>query len=344
MLDQAGQWFVSSGITSAGGGVARFHRIDAGENLPVSHEITGYAVSALADLSRRCGDSRFAAAALQSARYLCEKAWDENASAFPFESGGPAYFFDTGIIIRGLLQAWRLSGDPAFLDRAVEAGMSLAMDFLGDGFFYPVISLPEKQPEPLGDRWSRQPGCYQLKSAMAWHDLAAATGDPQWNQAYERALALHLAGWREFLPGDPDPLRIMDRLHAFCYFLEGLLPVSERSEVRSVLAEGIAMVTHYHREIRARFERSDVAAQLLRVRLLADVRGAVPLDRTRAEEEAAIVADYQFRDGEARVRGGFCFGTRDGRRMPFVNPVSTAFCAQAIAMWQSGPGELADLI
>ena len=76
----------------------------------------------------------------------------------------------------------------------------------------------------------------------------------------------------------------------------------------------------------------------------ANARGAVPLDRTRAEEEAAIVADYQFRDGEARVRGGFCFGTRDGRRMPFVNPVSTAFCAQAIAMWQSGPGELADLI
>ncbi|MBX9603615.1 MAG: hypothetical protein K2X35_21595 [Bryobacteraceae bacterium] len=344
MLDQAGQWFVSSGITAAGGGVARFHRIDAGQNLPVSHEITGYAVSSLADLARRTGQPRFREAAIRSARYLREKAWDESASAFPFESGGPAYFFDTGIIIRGLLQAWRLSGETAFRDRAVEAGMSLAMDFLGEGFFYPVISLPEKQPEALGDRWSRQPGCYQLKSAMAWHDLAAATGDSQWNQAYERALELHLAGWREFLPGDPDPLRVMDRLHAFCYFLEGLLPACGRDEVRSVLAEGMALVTNHHREIRARFERSDVAAQLLRVRLLADARGAVPLDRARAEEEAAIVAEYQFRDGETRVRGGFCFGSRDGRRMPFVNPVSTAFCAQALAMWESGAGELADLV
>ena len=70
----------------------------------------------------------------------------------------------------------------------------------------------------------------------------------------------------------------MDRLHAYCYFLEGLLPVAERGEVRAALASGLARAAALYREIAPVFERSDVAAQLLRVRLIAHHLGAVPLD------------------------------------------------------------------
>jgi hypothetical protein len=47
--------------------------------------------------------------------------------------------------------------------------------------------------------------------------------------------------------------------------------------------------------------------------------------------------------------GGFCFGTRDGRPLPYMNPVSTAFCVQALAQWRqyaagSFPGDLGELI
>ena len=41
-------------------------------------------------------------------------------------------------------------------------------------------------------RWSRSPGCYQLKSAMAWNDLFEAGGDEEFLQMYEGALAASL--------------------------------------------------------------------------------------------------------------------------------------------------------
>jgi hypothetical protein len=41
------RWFQESGIQEASGGVARYHLLAEGRNLPLSTEITGYAVSAL---------------------------------------------------------------------------------------------------------------------------------------------------------------------------------------------------------------------------------------------------------------------------------------------------------
>ena len=326
--DGAGRWFLTSGITATNGGVARFRRVDLGENAPVSHEITGYAVSALLYLAQATGREEYRDAALQSARYLANEAWDEQAQNFPFEPSRPGrlYFFDCGIIIRGLLAAWRASRDEIFLDRARRAGLALAFDFLGDDGFHPVVELPEKQPAAREPRWSRMPGCYQLKSALAWAELARETGEPQWREAFLKERARALATQESFLPGDPDPERVMDRLHAYCYFLEALLFEPDAAVMRA----GIARVAALLREIRPVFERSDVNAQLLRVRLAADHLGLVPLDRAAAEDEARAVAAYQS------ASGGFNFGRRRGALSPFENPVSTAFCAQALGWWAGG--------
>jgi hypothetical protein len=41
------------------------------------------------------------------------------------------------------------------------------------------------------------------------------------------------------------------------------------------------------------------------------------------------------------VNGGFYFGRKNGEWMPFVNPVSTVFASQALAMWDGAdPGTL----
>jgi hypothetical protein len=120
----------------------------------------------------------------------------------------------------------------------------------------------------------------------------------------------------------------MDRLHAFCYFLEGLLPVLDRKACAAALCTGIVRTGNYLREIAPCFERSDVHAQLLRLRLLADLAGVVPLDEHAAEFEAESLARY------LRPDGGFWFGSTAGEPLPFVNPVSTAFGLQALCMWQ----------
>jgi hypothetical protein len=332
-IARAGDWFVSSGIQEPNGGVARYYRTDLQRNAPVSTEITGYALSALVYMGRR---ERAAAAA----NFLCD-AWDAGGGAMPFELGDPAfaYFFDSGIIVRGLLAAWRKIGEQRYFDTACAIGQHMLRDHAAGEDFHPILELPGQAPvERDALRWSRSAGCYQLKSAMAWHDLARTTGDASFAAAYDGVLDYSLRTYSSFLPGHPDRLKVMDRLHAFCYFLEGLMPRAKDPRCCAAIHDGIERVAALLREIAPEFERSDVYAQLLRVRLFADRLGSAPLDREAAEFEASQLATFEAPDG------GFYFGRKGGKWLPFVNPVSTAFAAQALAMWTGEPATLADLI
>ena len=94
--------------------MARSYLADARENRAVSTEITGYAVSAFTYLHALTGIGRYLDAARRAARFLTEIAWDPALRIFPFEcSEKPlTYFFDSGIVIRGLLSLWRITGEP----------------------------------------------------------------------------------------------------------------------------------------------------------------------------------------------------------------------------------------
>ena len=325
-----------------------------GKNAPVSTEITGYAASALTYLHALTGEAAYLEAARRAALYLTRDAWDPVSATFPFEpASGQAYFFDIGIIIRGLLAVWRATGEEQFRERARQASLSLAFDFLGDEGFHSAIHLPDKQPLPYEPRWSRRPGCYQLKSALAWRDIAAACGEPDAARLFEAALARLIVGHEAFLDGEVDQEKLMDRLHAYCYFLEALLAAADREPVRVALAQGVGRAAELFREIAPRFERSDVSAQLLRVRLIAHHHGALVLDEQAARQEAERTHAFQILSGpnaaDPRCRGGLYFGCKGGEMLPFVNPVSTAFALQALRLWnehQAGRWsfELAQLI
>jgi hypothetical protein len=347
VLSRAGTWFLRSGIQETNGGVARYYcsdpggegavstganrPISTGANRAISTEITGYAASAFTFLYAQTRDSAHLDAAVRCARYLCDEAWDTASNTFPFEPGSNlAYFFDIGIIARGLLAVWRATGEERYRERAREGALSLGFDFLGENVFYPVISLPEKQPLPEEPKWSRKPGCYQLKSALIWRELE----DPHAARMFDVALAMALATHESFLKDEPNREKLMDRLHAYCYFLEALLQAIEHEEARRALAWGIERTGALLREIGPEFERSDVNAQLLRVRLFSHHTGVVSLNTASAEEEAARTAEFQeMKCSNERVAGGFWFGRKGSAMLPFSNPVSTAFCAQALALW-----------
>ena len=337
-LARAGQWFLRSGIQEPNGGVARYYRTDLQSNYPVSTEITGYTVTALIYLRTLTRDERWLQAALRAARFLTRQAWDAESRSMPFEVDPPASacFFDAGIVVRGLLSAWRVTGEQEFLDVAASLGESMAADFFcEDGSLHPVVSLPGKTPAARDAlRWSASPGCYQLKAAMSWWDLAEATGEERFRESYQRVLEQSLRSWNAFLPGHPDRLKVMDRLHAFLYFLEGLLPRAGEARCAAALSEGIRRAAQLLREIAPRFERADVYAQLLRIRLYADWAGAVPLDREAARTEADKLAGFQAAASDARIDGGYYFGRQGGGWLPYVNPVSTAFALQALGLWE----------
>ncbi|SPE33211.1 conserved hypothetical protein [Candidatus Sulfopaludibacter sp. SbA6] len=339
-VTRAGTWFLRSGIQQPDGGVARYYRVDQERNLPVSIEITGYTVSAHVYLHSVTTDERreHLDRASAAARFLVHTAWDRASQTMPFELDPAAhtYFFDCGIVVRGLLSAWRAMGAEEFLDVAAALGKSMATDFAAEDDYHPILSLPGKQPlERDALNWSRSPGCYQLKAAMAWWDLWEATGDAQFRDLYDRVLEDSLRTWVDFLPGHPNPAKVVDRLHAFLYFLEGLLPRAAEPRCAAALRSGIPIAATHSRSLAPEFERSDVYAQLLRIRLYADGAGVAALDRAAAHFEAQRLAGFQSSDSDPRVDGGYTFGRLRGSCLPHVNPVSTAFAIQALALWEA---------
>jgi hypothetical protein len=336
---RAGEWFLRSGIQEPNGGVARYYRADLQRNHAVSTEITGYAVSVFVFLHSVTKDERYLDRAVAAARFLTRTAWDRALRSMPFEMAPAAftYFFDCGIVARGLLAAWRATAEQEFLDVAAALGQSMAADFdsrVGD--FHPILSLPGKCPvERDAGRWSRMPGCYQLKSAMAWWDLFEATGNARFREAYERVLEYALGTCAGFLPGPADRLQVMDRLHAFCYFLEGMLPRSGDSACAAAIRDGMGRAAQLLREVAPQFERSDVYAQLLRMRLYADWAGVAPLDCQAARFEAEMLQGFQAADDDPRIDGGYYFGRKGAVRLPYVNPVSSAFAIQALELWRA---------
>jgi hypothetical protein len=325
-LTPAGEWLIKSGIQSSNGGVARYYRSDIEQNLPISTEITGYAVSGFVYLFEKTGRSEYAERAHLGASFLADQAWNAELKTFPFEFPelSPTYFFDCGIIVRGLLAAWRMSGEQRYLDAANAGGQAMLRDFDSGTDFHPILELPSKKPAPRDARWSRSSACYQMKSAMAWRELADVTENGAFRAAFDRHLRFSLQEQKTFLPGSMDEEKVMDRLHAFCYYLEAL--VSYGHDVR----DGVERVAGYLRAIRSRFVRSDVYAQLLRVRILSGV------GLESAPEEIVELEGLQapWNHPDPRIAGGFYFGRKGDGFLPYVNPVSTVFAMQALAMWR----------
>ncbi len=340
LIDAAGRWFLNSGIQEEHGGVARYYRTDLGQNATVSTEITGYSVSALLFIHQRTGQGVYLDAAVKAARFLTRYAWNPRLRTFPFEhssngdhSRALTYFFDCGIIVRGLLAAWHATQDAEFRDTAVLAGRTLLADFPAAGTIHPILTLPDKLPLAHQPRWSASPGCYQLKAALAWFELFECTGDADFQHAYESALERTVSTEMDFLPGDANCERVMDRLHPYAYFLEGLLPVLDRPECAAIFRAGLDRAAAYLREIAPQFVRSDVYAQVLRARLFGESIAGIPLDSAAAAHEAQGAAAFQLESDDPRLAGGFGFGRKTGQLLPYANPVSTAFAVQALAMW-----------
>lgn len=336
-LARAGRWFLHSGIQESNGGFARYYRADLGKNLSVSTEISGYSLSALLFLARETGNSEFFDAARRTATFLINDAWDPAAQLFPFElppSGLPrfSYFFDSGIIVRALISMWRETREQRILDIAVAAAHGMKA-FWSGADYHPILSLPAKHPDPRSNKWSRSPGCYQSKSALAWNEVAEITGDASLKQAYLDVLDSGVQTYGTFLTAAAARTEVMDRLHAYLYFVEGLSPLLNVPAYRATYESCLAEAGSNLRAIAPEFVRSDVYAQLLRARVRAS--HTIPVDRTAAREEAQALAAFQSDNTDPRFDGGFLFGRRGGEMSPHVNPVSTTFAIQALEMWRA---------
>ena len=336
-LERAGQWFLRSGIQEPSGGFARFYRSEITKNLPVSTEISGYVAMALVFLYRTTKDADYLEAARRTVYFLIDHAWDASLAVFPYEYPSPTadsrhltYFFDTGIIIRSLVDLWHECHEDNLLEVASAAAHGMSVFWTGHDY-HPILTLPDKQPLPRTAQWSTSPGCYQAKSALAWWEVAEITGDEKLKSNYLDMIEAGIQTCRGFLAGADERLKIMDRLHAYAYFLEALSPVLDRLDCVKTYTAVLDEAGRYLRELAPEFCRSDVYAQILRARVRAS--HVISLNETAAREEASALIGFQVASADPRFDGGFLFGQRGGVLSPHVNPVSTTFAIQALEMW-----------
>ena len=342
-IRSAWQWLSRSGIQNESGGVARFYRADIQEYRDVSTQSTAFFISTFLRLGDYSQDSA-PYEALRAGGFLLDRAFHRSKELFAHEvcdeDNSPsafAYFFDCTIIIRSLVDLWKATKEPAYIECAERCGFALQnLMSRMDGSFFAVYDFARDQPLDDGETWSTQPEVYQLKASLALQELTDATGLPEFVAMSDTLRRWCLKRHESFVPDFGDSEERMSQLHAYCYFLEGLLQeASQDMDCSRALQWGILRVENLMEEIGPEFQRSDVLAQLLRLRFYADTFGVLEIDRATVESEVAALIEFQQQSSDPRVDGGFAFARRGAELVHHINPLSTVLALQALTMWES---------
>lgn len=374
------QWLLRSGVQRPDGGFAAWYDAERGDHPYVYAEITGYATTVLCWWHARTGDDQCLVAAVAAGDWLVRS--QDAAGGFRclvplratrFDVKQDLMFaFDTGVIVNGLTNLYRATGDGRYLAAAVRAAdwLTDAAQLPGGGF-RPVFDTRRGEFAPTDDGWSSQPGGYHTKVAAGLANLAEVTGTRRYRQAAVRACAYALDHQ------DPDGRVVGSdggtHAHPHAYTAEGLwatgtlleLPTYVEASRRATawllgLQRDDATVPRFVRDgVPVYAHRMDVQAQALRLarihRLeepagsLTDVlldaqAGTHDRDRSQDDGDARERGDAPGADGadphhgDPRVTGGWWFGQlADGQRVPHVNMWTTAFAVQALDLCDGAP-------
>ena len=335
------QWLTHSGIQRPSGGVSRFFHTEVNKYASVSTAATSYFVSGLLQSSEIDPD-----AAVESAqaagRFLLDHAFDDEVGLFRHEvvEEGDlqawSYLLDSTAGVRALLDLWKATQEPAYAEKAERCGIAIKENLSRmDGSFFPVFDLERKMPYEADEPWWQQPGVYHLKSALAFRLLADVVGLHEFKAMSDDLLRWCLKRHEGFAEREPTAERTMSRLHAYSYFLEGLLPdAGLDAECSRALQFGILEIENLSQDVGHEFQRCDVLAQLLRLRLFADRLGIMELDYQQAGNEAAAIEEFQRQSSDPQIDGGFAFARKDSQLTADANTTATVFSLQALQMWE----------
>ena len=169
--------------------------------------------------------------------------------------------------------------------------------------------------------------------------MPQATGDASFRRAVRARAGDSLRTYAAFLPGHPDRAQGDGPAARVLLFPRRAAAARPRPALLRCHATTGIRAWRLLREIAPEFERSDVYAQLLRMRVYADRAGVAPLDREAADFEAARLQTLRSARAAASISDA-----RAATGCPYLNPVSTAFAMQALAVWSGEPASIADLI
>ena len=363
----AKEWLLHSGIQniegSNTGGFNAWFELDQKSYSYAYSEITGYGITTLLYLEDHFeGEQNFLAGAVSAAEWLMTHAIHpcggvktrdyyhatEESHLYSFDSDN-IYAFDNGMVLYGIVNLYKRTGEKKYLDFARYIAEFLIKDMLKeDGLFFAVFNVSNgtRQDDPW--KWSSQSGSYHAKLALGFTDLFDVTGEEKYKEIVLRLCRKCITfqeGSGRFITSRADNTT---HLHPHCYSAEGLMYAGayfgEDEFIESAthattwifdnqLPDGGIPKKFTGKEF-MNYYRSDILAQSLRLGLLMGVMDKIDETYfTYFDDLRKKLIDFQYME-ENDQAGGFFYGTTlDGSEKQHLNSWCTMFAVQALIMY-----------
>lgn len=361
-ISLAKEWLLNSGIQdlkgAERGGFNSWFDLDSGEYSYVYPEVTGYGITALLFLNDLFGGN-FVERARLAAKWLEEKALHPCGGVRTGKNEN-IYAFDSGMVLYGLLNLYKTSGERQYLGFAEKIASFLLKDMRkGDSLFYAVYDPKTGEKKDAGRKWSDQSGSYHARIVLGLTSFHDITHDEAYKDAAltlcEKCLAFQESSGR-FITSTADN---STHLHPHAYSAEGLLYAGMyfgredfiRASEKAVLwaLEGQCRDGNIPKAFDGKrfiaYYRTDILAQILRLGVILRAMGRLDGDFSRSLRRLRNrLLTFQYLGNDSQ-KGGFYYGfTLDGQRKKHINSWCSMFALQALIMYEELYGKNKNII
>lgn len=362
-LELVENWLVHSGIQDQSsekikhGGVYAWFDKSVSSYAFLYSEITGYALTWLTYQYTSTKNDVYRLRADDAAKWLVERALDTKSGGVLCRHDGKNWrhqicAFCNGMVLNGLCNAYKMSGNEKLLKTAINVGDCLLRDMQKDnGSFYSKYDPYSKEASNPGGKWSLISGAFLVKLAIGLLHLAEVTSNASYKLAARELCNWGLGFQKENgrFSTSPDPEETF--LHPHCYAAEGLLVagrILKETRYLESARKAVSWISEFQLGSggfpsyfsRGEFKKEtspDMTAQVLRLWLMLDESERPKIDFFGAVQS---ILSLQCSNNQKQAYGGIMAGdawfSGANENMDFsgqhINSWVSLFSAQAIRM------------
>ncbi len=351
-VDLAAKWIASSGIQSDQGGFFAWFNLQDENYSYLYSEITGYGITSLLFLYKLFGEEAFVDKAKQAAHWITSRSMhpcggvrtrlfddDEMADTSYSFTGEKVFSFDTGMVLYGIVNLYKLTGNAEYLQVSETLADFLIDRMQGqDGSLSPVYDAKKGEVLESDDKWSNRRSGFHAKVSMGLADLYRIKRSNKYRDAAVRLCEYAVTTQDEsgrFITDNTDKTT---HLHPHCYSAEGLWYTGTLLKITSFIesakkatewafantsANGINELYNPLTKTFNTSQRSDIIAQVLRLGIIFSIGSKI-------DELKSVLLAYQYSGEDMGQKGGFLYD----KESQCVNSWCTMFAMQALASCQ----------
>ncbi|MBI5061129.1 MAG: hypothetical protein HZB67_02345 [Candidatus Aenigmarchaeota archaeon] len=355
-FESVANWLLSSGIQNItsnekNGSFNSWYDIDSGSYPYMYSEITGYGITALLYLYDITGKEIFLERAKLAGDWLLSVIQDCGGVIAKIYHDGRKderiFAFDNGMVLYGLANLARVSGDNSYSDGTKRiADFLLLMQSSGMNALFDT----EHGPFNSKEKWSTQAGGYHAKLSLGLLEAAKILGRSKYAKAAEELCN------KAIKFQDPSGRFVFDtlsdakatHLHPHAYACEGLV-YADKFLGRQRFMDNVERAVKWSLDQQMsdgglptlcsptssdKSQRTDILSQHVRLGVLMLQEGRLAGYSERIN--ALLKRLMSFQNNSGKQAGGFFYGYENGKKMNHINSWCSMFALQAVRYGEHG--------